>query len=578
MRKHLDNLAGTIARAVRLVWRSHRRLALIHLLLTPLLAVLAPLSLFILKRVVDVTEQIWTAGTRTQLAAWRPLFGLLAVAAGVMLAGMLLRAALTWFGQALQFRVDDQVRRGLHERLLAFDLEFFENPERLDKLYLARDQALQRPIHMVTGLLQLVRSAAAAAGILALLVSFRWWLPPLLLVGALPGMALRLRRARKLYAWRQELMPVERETAYFDRVLSGGAHAKELRVYGHGAYFRERYQELRTRLRSTQLDWRLYVLGGDLIAQVVALSVVAAALALLGRDVLAGAATLGGITMCVQGINRGHGALSGIMNGLVGLYEDALFLQGYEELMRHPVSIRAPAQPKPAPRRVRAGVVFEHVSFTYPAAKAPTLRDVSFALRPGECVALAGGNGSGKSTVVKLLCRFYDPTEGAIRVDGVDLRDFDPWEWRQRLGVLFQDFGVYPLTARENIWFGDIARDRHAPDLAEATRRAGASQLVGALPRGYDTRLGRVFADSVELSVGQWQRLALARAFARDSALFVLDEPTSALDAAAQRDLLAQLADWKRDRIVLLVSHGPAAMQSADRTITLARGQLVGEG
>ncbi len=551
-----------------------------NLLLTPLLAVLPPLSLYLLKRVVDVTAEIWTAGARTALADWRPLFGLLLCAGGVLVTGMLVRAALAWFGQALQFVVDDRVRGELHARLLSFDIEFFENHERLNHLFLARDQALRRPMHMVNGLLQLVRGVTSAIGILALLGAFRWWLPPLLLTGALPGVVLRLRRARKFYLMRREFVPLEREAAYFDRVLSGGAQMKELRIYGHGSYLRERFQTLRQQVRAMQLRWRLFVLGSGLAAQAVALTVVAAALALLGRDLLAGAATLGSLAMCVQGINRGHGVVGGVVGGLIGLYEDALFLQGYEELMAHPVAVKAPAQPRPVPRRLRRGISLEHVSFSYPAGaeQKNTLQDVSFTLRPGECVALVGGNGSGKSTLVKLLCRLYDPTEGVIRADGVDLRDFDPAAWRGALGVLFQNFGAYPLTARENVWFGNVAGAPAGGEVEESLRRAGAESLVSGLPRGLETRLGRTFADSVELSFGQWQRLALARAFARDSALFILDEPTSALDGEAQRDLMARLDEWKRDRIVLLVSHEPAAVRTADRVIVLASGSVAEQG
>lgn len=578
MTSRRDTLPSAMWRALRLVWRSSPRLTLANLLLTPLLAVLPPLALYLLKRVVDATAEIWAAGARTALSDWRPLSGLILCAGVLLVAGIFVRAALAWFGQALQFVVDDRVRGELHARLLSFDIEFFENHERLNHLFLARDQALQRPMHMVNGLLQLMRGITSAAGILALLGAFRWWLPPMLLAGAMPGVALRLRRARKFYLLRKEFAPLEREASYFDRVLSGGGQMKELRVYGHGSYFRERFQSLRRQVRAAQLRWRLFVLGGGVMAQLVGLAVVAAALALLARDLLAGVATLGALAMCVQGINRGHGALSGVVGGLISLYEDALFLQGYEELMAHPVAIVAPARPRPVPPRLREGITFEHVSFSYPGASKLVLDDVSFTLRPGESLALVGGNGSGKSTLVKLLCRLYDPTAGAIRADGVDLREFDPASWRKVLGVLFQDFGAYPLTARENVWFGNMAGDAAGPEIAAAALRAGADSLVNGLPRGWETRLGRAFADSVELSFGQWQRLALARAFARDSALFIMDEPTSALDGQAQRVLMARLDDWKRGRGVLLVSHDPAAVRSADRVIVLVSGRVAEQG
>ncbi len=559
---------------MRLVWHSSRRLVGVHLLLTPLIAGLPPLSIYLLRRVVDTTEQIWVQGARTQMEDWRPLFGLLAAAGAVTLTGMLIRPALSWFGQALQFKTDDHVRSVLHSRLLEFDIAFFENPERLNHLYLARDQALRRPMHTVNGLLQLLRGGATAGGIMLLLAAFRWWLPPLLLAGALPGVWLRVRRARKLYHLRQQLIPVEREVSYFDQVLSGGIQAKEMRIYGHGKYFKRRFHELRQEVREAQLKWRMVVLGGELAAQCVALGVVVITLALLGRELLAGATTLGAIAMCVRGIQNGNGALGRMVTGVTGLYEDALFLKGFEDLMNEPVTLRAPTPPRSVPRRIVKGLEIEGVSFTYPGADAPVLRDLSLTLRPGECTLLAGGNGSGKSTLVKLLCRFYDPDQGTIRLDGMDLREMDPLEWRRRLGILFQDFGAYPLSLRENVWFGDAQRPPNDADIEKVLERVDALELARRLPHGLDTRLGRMFKDGEEISIGQWQRLALARALLRDSVLLMLDEPASALDTEAQENLARQIQSIKRDRVVLLISHGPAMMRAVDRVATLEHGCL----
>lgn len=576
MRPRFSTLPAALARAASLVWQSAPRLVLANLLLTPIQALLPLASLYLLKRLVDAAAVALAATER--LPALRGVAGLLLAAAAVMVLGILTRASLAWLGQALAFAVDTRVRTLLHARLLQLDIDFFENPRGLDRLYLARDQALQRPMSMVNGLLQLVQSVTNAVGLLILLGAFQWWLPCGLVLGALPTVALRLNRSRKIYDWRLRMTPVEREASYFDRLLAGGTQAKELRVYQHGGYFCRRFEQVRAQVWDARLLLRRHLLAGDVATQLLGLAVVALMLAILARDVFSGLATLGTLVMYVQAVQRGHGALSGTVGGLTGLYEDALFLQGFEELMAYPVRIRAPASPAPAPRRVRQGIVFEGVSFAYPGSARPALDNVSFTLQPGTCVTLVGGNGSGKSTLVKLLGRLYDPTSGRILVDGVDLRDFDPEAWRARLGVLFQDFGAYQLSVRENIWIGDARQEARAPEIVAAAVRAGAAPLIERLPQGYETRLGRAFQEGVELSIGQWQRVALARAFARDSALFVLDEPTSALDGQALRETLEAIERWRQDRMVLLVTHGPAAVRIGGRVIVLREGRVVEQG
>jgi ATP-binding cassette subfamily B protein len=223
-------------------------------------------------------------------------------------------------------------------------------------------------------------------------------------------------------------------------------------------------------------------------------------------------------------------------------------------------------------------VVFENVGFTYPGTERPVLRDLSFTLRAGERLALAGANGAGKSTVVKLLARLYDPNAGRILVDGIDLREFDPAEWRRRIGVLFQDFGRYQLSAAENIWIGDPQGSAADPRIADAACRVGLDDTVRQWPQGLATPLGRWLHEGVEPSMGQWQRLAIARAVVRDADLLVMDEPTSALDPHTQRDIFRLLKDAAAGRMTLLVSHRPELLELADRIIVLHDGAVAEEG
>jgi ATP-binding cassette subfamily B protein len=282
--------------------------------------------------------------------------------------------------------------------------------------------------------------------------------------------------------------------------------------------------------------------------------------------------------MYYQAVHTGLGALRQLLHGLADLYEDSLFLSAYYEFLELEPRLREPSSPKRVPRPLRRGLVFEEVSFSYPGSARTALEGVSLEVAPGEMVALVGANGSGKSTVVKLLARLYDPAAGSIRLEGLDLRDLSREDLHRNISVLFQDYQHYDLTARQNVWLGDVARDPGDPGVEEAARRAGAHDLLQRLPRGYDTLLGNWFDDGEQLSAGEWQKVALARAFLREAPLLVLDEPASSLDPEAEWRLFQQLRQAGEDRAVLLISHRFSTVQPADRIYLLEHGRVAEAG
>jgi ATP-binding cassette subfamily B protein len=267
-----------------------------------------------------------------------------------------------------------------------------------------------------------------------------------------------------------------------------------------------------------------------------------------------------------------------VLGGLAGLHEDQLFLSNLYEFLDLKQKVAEPSHPVPVPRPMREGIVFEGVSFTYPGGTRKIIEEITLAVRPGEMVALVGENGSGKTTLIKLLCRLYDPTGGRITLDGIDLRDFGTTALRREISVIFQDYARYHLTARENIRFGDIALPPDDQRISAAAGHAGAEELIAGLPRGYDTPLGRWFEDGEEISAGEWQKLALARAFIRDSQLLVLDEPTSALDAGAEHALFRRSRWRAAGRAVIVISHRFSTVRVADRIYVLRGGRIAEHG
>jgi ATP-binding cassette subfamily B protein len=273
-----------------------------------------------------------------------------------------------------------------------------------------------------------------------------------------------------------------------------------------------------------------------------------------------------------------QGSIQGILGGFSSMYENNLYLSNLYELLATPARIQAPADPRPLPSPLRGEVTFDHVSFGYPGSGRVALRDVSFTIAAGETIAVVGRNGAGKTTLIKLLCRLYDPTEGRILLDGVDIRELDPDELRVTIGAMFQDFVTYQATASENIGLGDLPYLEDQPAIEEAARKGGAHDLIADLPYGYDTPLGKWFDQGANLSGGEWQKVALGRAFMRDARILVLDEPTSALDAQAEYELFERLRRLSEGRTAVYISHRFSTVRQADRILFFERGRLVEEG
>ena len=590
MTRRLYILPATRARAVRLVWLSDRRLALWHTALIVLQALLPLGSLVALKQVIDRATRLFSsaspdpftwagaAGRLTSDAEFRLLAIWLAAGALCLVLAAAARLLVAWVSEFHAIAVTDRIYALLHGALLRADFAFFENPDSQNRLYMAREEALDRPTRLLAGLGQLLHSVIGIGGVFIILAGFTPWLPLLLGCAALPVLFFKLDRTRRFYDWRKSLTPLDRQASYFHAVMTDNAGAKEIRLYGHGDFCLGRFAAARARLREERVAWRRFVLTREALGLFIGLAVTGVILLWMTSRLLAGAVTVGALVLCVQSVQRGQHAVTALLNAVSALFEDALFLQSFEELLRQPARVGTPEHPVPVPDILRSGITFENVSFTYPGRTEPALRGLSFTLRPGERVALAGPNGAGKSTLVKLLCRLYDPTEGRILVDGHDLRAFDPADWRRRVAVLFQDFSRYQLTAAENIWIGDPQGTPADARVAAAAARVGLDETVRQWPQGLETPLGRWLRPGVEPSMGQWQRLALARAFLREAQLLVLDEPTSALDACTQQELIRLLLHAATDRPALVVSHRPEMLAWAQRVIVLRGGTIVEEG
>src|SRR5437879_1377391 len=480
--------------------------------------------------------------------------------------------------QLLQNEVSMRIQLMVMEKAASLDLSFYEDPASYDLLRRAQTDSINRPVLMISTAFGLLQTLLTFITMIALLIVVSPLLALLALVSPIPAFIADTRygwRGYNIARWGSRLL---RRMNYLVTLLTTDSYAKEVKLFGLGRYFIDRYRLIGNAYygRQRRQVVRRYLVGflwGNL--STIATSVTYLYVAL---QAIIGKLTLGDLTLYTTAAQSVQNSIQGILGGFSGMYEHNLYLSNLFELMETTSALPAPAKPVPVPNPVRGEIRFDHVSFAYQGAAENALTDLSFTVDAGETIAVVGRNGAGKTTLFKLICRLYDPTDGRILIDGIDIRDVEPAELRAQVGGMFEDYVTYQATAAENIGLGhlDAIADREA--ILKASRQAGADGLIAGLPQGYETALGKWFDAGVNLSGGEWQKVALARAFMRDARILLLDEPTSALDAQAEYELFERIHSLTRGRTAVYISHRFSPVRRADRIVLLEHGRLVEQG
>jgi ATP-binding cassette, subfamily B, bacterial len=565
-----------LKRALRLVWESGPGWMVASAVLLVLQGILPLLTLYLMKLLVDAVAS--AAGAPDKGAAYQHVLLLVGLAAIVALLTAAFEAVANLLSEAQVQAVTDHMYDILHAKATEVDLEYYENASYYDALHRAQQEAPSRPTRMVKSLVQLGQSSISLLGVAGLLLSLNWGITVVLLAATLPGVLVRFRHTGEMYRWQRKRTLIERRAHYYNHMLTVPWFAKEIRLYDLGALFGKRFRDLRSQLRRERLAIATRRSAMDLATRMIAIVPVFACYAFVAYWTVHGTMTLGGLVMYYSAFQRGQGYLQSILLAFVGIYEDNLFLSSLYELLELKPKVAEPEHPKLFPTPLQRGINFDRVSFRYTGSPREAVDGVSLTIRPGEIVALVGENGSGKTTLIKLLCRLYDPTSGRITIDGMDLREFGTTELRRQIGVVFQDYVAYDLTARENIWLGNVEVGPHDERIAAAARLSGADEVIGRLKDGYDTKLGTWIEDGADLSIGEWQKIALARAFLRDAQVVILDEPTSALDARAEYEVFERFRKLVKGKTAILISHRLSSVRMADRIYVLAGGRIVESG
>lgn len=451
-------------------------------------------------------------------------------------------------------RLTDYINNIIQTQSVRLDMSFYDNPDYHDTFHRAQQEAAFRPIRIVENTVTVVSSVVALVGIVAMLLVASWQVVAVMVVAILPSFVVKLYKSRRIYRFRRETTQMARRSSYYGSLLTSRIFAKEVRTFGLANHFRSLYVDIRKCLVDRLLFISRRMASLDAITAVVECAATAAILLLLLRPAAKGEMTVGTFVMLFEAFRRGQGHLGSLVSGVSGLFEHKLFISNLFEFLELKADIVSPEKPEPFPERVEQ-IVFDDVTFAYPGMKSLVLNHLNLTARRGEVTRIEGENGYGKTTMLKLLLRLYDPQGGAVRINGIDIRRFDVAELRHNMSVIFQDYVQFHFSVRENIAFGDINNAGDARRMADALRMADAEGIVGKMEKGLDTQLGRQFDNGEELSMGQWQRIALARQLFSQAQVLLFDEPTAWMDAQSRAHFDEVLKEVSQEHVVLLVKH-----------------------
>jgi ATP-binding cassette subfamily B protein len=570
------SIAGTVRglpKVVRLTWQASPVLTIVLALITLVSGLLPTVTAYIAKLLLDsVVAAIQHTGTTADIVRVALFqFGVLVLTA---ISGAATSIAQTLLQERMTLTIRHQVMRHASD----LELAYFEGSTSYDMLRQAAQEAPTRPLTMMTSALGLVRTLITFGSMIALLIAVSPLLALVALLAPIPAFISQSKYGSRAFWLTLMMSPLKRRMDYLSSLVTTDTYAKETKLFGLGPYFVDRFRRLGVvsyeRQRKLTVNRNLSSTSWGLLS-----TAAGSAIALyIALEAVGGRLTLGDLALYTAAATTVQTSVAGLFTAFSGMYENNLYLDTLYRFLDTRPQIVAPDRPRAVPSTVEGHIEFDSVTFSYPGADVPALDGVSFEIRPGETVAVVGRNGAGKSTLFKLLCRLYDPTGGRILLDGVDIREFDPVELRKRISAMFQDYVTYQGTAAENIGLGDLARLEDRPHIEESARRAGADERIRQLPNGYDSPLGRWFDQGVSLSGGEWQKIALARAFQREAPILVLDEPTSALDARAEHELFARLRELAAGRTTLYISHRFSTVRQAERILLLEHGKVAEYG
>jgi len=571
-RTRLDSLRN-IRPLLGMVWDTSPSLVSITTALRLVRALLPLAMLWVSKLILDGVVAWIRRGHGNATGLWK----LVALELGLAVLSDLLGRANSLADSLLGDRFTNRISVRLIEHATKLDLASFEDPVFYDKLERARRQTTGR-IGLLAAVLNVAQDTLSLISLSAGLIVFSPWLMILLIAAVIPAFLGETHFTTLAYSVLYRYTPERRLLDYLRMLGASNQSAKEVKIFGLGTHLAERYHEVSERIYEDNKKVAVKRAGVGFLLNLVSTGGYYGAYAVVLIRTLAGAISVGTFTFLTGAFSRSRMYIEKILQSFTDISDQALYLKDLFEFFEMEPSIRSLPGALPAPRPIRTGFEFRNVGFAYPGSSTMVVENINFRLETQEKIALIGENGAGKTTLVKLLARLYDPTVGEILLDGVDLREYDVEDLRKEIGVIFQDYMRYELLAKENIGFGKIEDLADQARIAKAAQKSMAFQVIRKLPKGYDQMIGRRFDGGVDLSGGEWQKFALARAYMRDAQLLILDEPTATLDARAEYEVFRRFADLTKGRMAVLISHRFSTVRMADRILVLQNGRIREQG
>jgi ATP-binding cassette subfamily B protein len=559
--------------ALKIVWEAGPRVVASGIAFR-IVAALIPLAILaVSRRIIDSIVAVIKNHSYISTAFW----WLVALEFGLALLGTILARLCDYCDGLLADRFTRHVSVRVMEHASRLDISSYEDPEFYNKLERARHQATDR-IGMVQAIGQLLQGAITAVALSVSILAFSPWLLLLLIAGVIPAFLGESHFAFLGYALNMRLTPTRRQLDYLRDLGASKESAKELKLFGLSGYLSSRYAQLADSIYLENVSLLKRRLRASSLFALLSTSAYYGAFAFVVYQTISGRLSVGTMVFLAGALSGASANIQQMFSIFSSIADQALFLTDLLDFFAVEPKVKSKPRALPAPRPIRQGFEFENVSFTYPGTSRLVLDGLSFRLHPGERVALVGENGQGKTTLVKLITRLYDPTAGRILLDGIDLREYDLEDLHSEIGVIFQDFMRYEMTSRQNISMGKIDDRGNFAGITAAARKSMAAQVIARLPLGYGQMLGRRFEGGVDLSGGEWQKIALARAYLRDSQLLILDEPTASLDARSEREVFERFSELTQAKMALLISHRFSTVRMADRILVLEDGKIAEDG
>ncbi|WP_262325717.1 ABC transporter ATP-binding protein [Carboxylicivirga litoralis] len=559
--------------SIRIVYNSSPRWTYINALVTVIRGCMPLLLLYVVKQLIDIVgQQINTPTVDSQL-----LYTTIGLTAAFFLLNAISGSISSLVRERQSHFVNDYVQNIIHKKTIHIDYRYFEDSNYQNVFYRALNDSNFRPARIFYSLLQVAQNSLTLTLILVVLSNIHWSLVPILVISSAPIFYLRILYTRRLYQYRKKHTEDERRVHYYNRLLTAKDFAKELRVFNLGTTFKTEYERFKHDLRAKQWSLSKSKTINEASVQLFSTIILLLIIGFVIKQTIEGDISSGTMAMYFLALQRAYAILQGLLGNLSSLYEDNLFLKNFFEFRN--IKIKEDTATKDFPSPIHKGIQLNDVSFRYPNSNKQVLNNISLCIPKGKTIALVGENGSGKTTLVKLLCGLHKPDKGQIFIDNRNWSDISSEQLAQNISVIFQDFMLYNVSARENILFGNMQRTGDDAAIEQAAHRAGLHDIFSKLPNGYKTTLGTLFRDSQMLSRGEWQRTALARSFYNtDAQVIILDEPTSSLDAFTEASLIKHFKDISEDKTAIIVSHRLSTIKLADMIVVMENGTIAEVG